>query len=235
MIRSIFLWAFIVVNTLFWALILFLLSIFSSDSRKMHFYCAAPWARMIIWASGVKVEITGIENITQGKNYIYIPNHQSFFDIFSLMAYLPDDFKFVLKQELVSIPFIGWGTRKLGYISIDRSSPARARFTFKGALDILRDGKSLLVFAEGTRSVDGKLQPLKRGAFQLSQGSGIPVIPVAIKGSNRIMKKGGFKIYPGVIRIRVGQPVRTEDYKKKDIPDLVERVSVSLKHMLEQD
>ncbi len=182
----------------------------------------------------MRVYTEGIDQIETTTAYVYIPNHTSFFDIFSLLAYLPVDFKFILKEELMRLPILSWAMRKAGYISISRSSPARARKTLKGAIDMIKKGTSLVIFAEGTRSCDGALQPLKRGAFQLAMASGAPIVPVAIKGSNEIMAKGSYKIKRGVIRITVARPIPTKNFRKQQMPALIERVTESLRAMLER-
>ena len=235
MIRSLFLWAFFgIINTLFWILFGILLTLFLASSRTIHFYCAVPWAKTILWGAGVKVQIRGLSSIDRQKTYIFIPNHLSFFDIFSLLAYLPVDFKFILKKELIRIPILGWSMKRAGYISIDRSSPAKARRTFKQAVDRIKRGTSLVMFAEGTRGYDGRLQPLKRGAFQLAMASGVPVVPVAIKGTREIMPKGSFTIRKGSIVIQLEKPIETLTYTKQTTPDLIERVSGSITAMLEK-
>ena len=236
MIRSIFVWAvFGILNTFIWALVAIFLSLFSRSGRLPHFYSAAPWSKIILWGTGVRVEINGLSNIDKEKSHIYIPNHLSFFDIFSLLAYLPVDFKFILKKELMHIPILGWAMKRAGYISIDRSSPAKAKCTIDRAVDKIKNGDSFVIFAEGTRSYDGHLQPLKRGAFHLAIASGSPIVPVAIKGTKEIMPKGSFKIHRGFVTIQVGAPVETINYTKQTMSDLIDRVTDALKTMLEQE
>jgi 1-acyl-sn-glycerol-3-phosphate acyltransferase len=235
MIRSLLLWAFFgIVNTLFWILFGILLTLFLASSRTIHFYCAVPWARTILWGAGVKVQIRGLSDIDKQKAYIFIPNHLSFFDIFSLLTYLPVDFKFILKKELMRIPVLGWAMKRAGYISIDRSSPSKARRTLMRAVERIKGGTSLVMFAEGTRGYNGRLQPLKRGAFQLAMASGVPVVPVAIKGTREIMPKGSFTIRKGSIVIQLEKPIETITYTKQTMPQLIERVSRSITAMLEK-
>jgi len=235
MIRSIFIWTFIgIINTFIWALFGIFLSLFSATGRITHFYCAALWSKTVLWGSGVKVEINGLDVIDKGKTYIYIPNHLSIFDIFAMLAYLPVDFKFILKKELMRIPILGWAMRRARYISIDRSSPAKAKRTFKQAVDRIKSGASIVIFAEGTRSKDGHLQPLKKGAFYLAIDSGAPIVPVAIKGTYKIMPKGSLEIKKGSITIQLGRPIETIHYKRQNMPDLIEKVTGCLKSMLEE-
>jgi 1-acyl-sn-glycerol-3-phosphate acyltransferase len=234
MIRSLFFWAvFGILNTFIWALFATFLSLFSRSGKLLHFYSAAPWSKIILWGTGVKVQLKGLSNIDRHKSYIFTPNHLSFFDIFSLLAYLPVDFKFILKKELMYIPLLGWAMKRAGYISIDRSSPAKARRTLARAVQRIKSGTSLVMFAEGTRGYDGHLQPLKRGAFQLAIASGVPVVPVAIKGTKEIMPKGSFKIHKGFVTIQLDTPIETINYTKQTMPALIERVSGSITAMLE--
>jgi len=181
------------------------------------------------------VEISGLSKIDKEKSHIYIANHLSFFDIFSLLAYLPVNFKFILKKELMHIPILGWAMRRAGYISIDRSSPTKAKCTIDRAVDKIKNGASFVIFAEGTRSYDGRLQPLKRGAFHLAIASGSPIVPVAIKGTNEIMPKGSFKIKKGFVTIQLDTPIETINYTKQTMPDLIDRVTNSLRTMLDEE
>ena len=232
MIRSIALGALGLATTLGWSIVTIVSAAFSASSRELHFKCAVPWARAILRISGVRVHTEGINQIQAATAHIYIPNHTSFFDIFVLLAYLPVDFKFILKEELMRVPFLNWAMKKAGYISISRSSPAKARRTLKGAVNMIKKGTSLVIFAEGTRSYDGNLQPLKRGAFQLAMASGAPIVPVAIKGGNEIMAKGSFKLKKGTIRITVARPISTKDCTREQVPELMGSVADSLKAML---
>jgi 1-acyl-sn-glycerol-3-phosphate acyltransferase len=235
MIRSIAIWALGLATTVGWTIVAAVYTVLSSSSKQIHFRCAVPWSRALLRISGVKVYTEGIDQIQATTAYVYIPNHTSFFDIFSLLAYLPVDFKFILKEELMRVPILSWGMRKAGYISISRSSPAKARRTLKGAVNMVKKGTSLVIFAEGTRSYDGTLQPLKRGAFQLAIASGAPIVPVALKGGNDIMAKGSFKLKKGTIRIKVAKPIPTKNYRKEQMPALMGKVTESLRGMLAND
>jgi len=222
------------IATLGWTLVAAAYAASSANSRQIHLKCAAPWARTLLKICGVSVHMEGLERIQPSTAYVYIPNHTSFFDIFSLLAYLPVDFKFILKEELMRIPILSWGMRKAGYISISRASPAKARRTLRGAVSMIRQGTSLVIFAEGTRSYDGRLQPLKRGAFQLAMASGAPIVPVAIKGGTKIMPKGSFTVKKGTVSITVGNPIPTTNYRKNQMQLLIQNVTESLQAMRDQ-
>ncbi|MFW6147289.1 MAG: lysophospholipid acyltransferase family protein, partial [Thermodesulfobacteriota bacterium] len=194
MISSLLKWILGLIATLGWTLVAAAYTVSSASSTQIHLKCAVPWSRALLKICGVRVHMEGLERIRTNTAYVYIPNHTSFFDIFSLLAYLPADFKFILKEELMRIPILSWGMKKAGYISISRASPAKARRTLRGAVEMIKRGTSLVIFAEGTRSHDGRLQQLKRGAFQLAMASGAPIVPVAIKGGTKIMAKGSFTV-----------------------------------------
>ena len=236
MIRSLFVWTvFGVFNTLFWIVIAAFLSFLPRGKKLIHRYVAVPWARIILWGNGVRVTVLGLEASDNDGAYIFIPNHASFFDIFTLLAYLPAEFKFIFKEEIMRVPLLGTAMKWAGYLSIARSSPAKSRRTIKEAIDTAKKGTSLVIFAEGTRSTDGNLQPLKRGAFQLALGSGCPIIPVAIKGSHAIMPKGSFILKKGAITLHLGNPIPTADYTRGTMSNLKDRVTLSLRQMLEEE
>jgi len=212
-----------------------LVSLFDKTGKKVHFYAAVPWAKLILWSCGIKVTVMGNENIDPKLSRIYMTNHQSYFDIFALLAYVPVHFKFLLKKELMRIPLFGLAMRKAGYIGIDRDDPKEAILSIRKAGEKLRGGASLVVFPEGTRSVDGRLLPFKRGAFNLAIRSGRDIVPLAIINSYLIVPKGRLKINRGGFRLAIGKPVRTEGYTKKDILKLMDKVSESIKGLLEKN
>lgn len=152
---------------------------------------------------------------------IYMTNHQSFFDIFALLAYVPVDFKFIMKQELMKIPLLGPAMRRVGYIGIEREDPRKAVESMKEAAQRIRGGVSVVMFPEGTRSLDGRLLPFKRGGFNLALRSGCDIVPVGISGSYRIVPKGSFKINKGSFDIHIGRPISIKEYSRKNIDQLM--------------
>jgi 1-acyl-sn-glycerol-3-phosphate acyltransferase len=179
---------------------------------------------MILWVCGVKVQVMGLENIKNHVPYVYMTNHQSYFDIFALLAFIPSDFKFILKQELMKIPILGFSMRKAGYISIDREDPRRAVRSLNEAARRIKSGTSVVIFPEGTRSPDGVLQPFRPGGFHLALKSGCEIVPVAIAGSFRIVPKGSLKINRGRFTLSLGKPMALDPYSKKDMGLLMNRV-----------
>ncbi len=234
MIRFIFLNAFIAVYTIIFCLWGFLLSIFSKDGKILHFYAAVPWAKVILWVCGIKVRAKGQENVDPRAPRIYMTNHQSYFDIFALLSNIPVDFKFIMKQELMRIPILGFAMRKAGYIGIERDDPRKAIQSLNEAAEKVKGGVSLVIFPEGTRSIDGRLQSFKRGGFKLACKSGCDIVPVAIKDSYRIVTKGSLKINKGSFDIQIGKPISVKGYKKGNINQLMDRVREAMLNYMEE-
>ena len=165
-------------------------------------------ARSILAVCGVHVVVDGLALVDFSRSYIYVANHASMFDIPAVIAAIPDQIRIVYKKELEKIPIFGWGL-KYGktYISIDRGKGPDAIRSLDEAAEKIRRGASVLLFAEGTRTSDGKLQPFKRGAFNLAVKAGVPVVPLTINGSYKILKKGSLRITPGTITLVLARPI----------------------------
>jgi 1-acyl-sn-glycerol-3-phosphate acyltransferase len=215
--------AFIFIHSIIACLWGITISLFSSDSNIVHRWCAVPWAKIVLLACGVKVEVKGVEHVKRDMPVIYMSNHQSYFDIFALLAGMPADFKFLLKQELMKIPLLGLTMRRAGYISVNRNDSKRAIKSMDVAAEKVRNGASLLVFPEGTRSKDGHVQEFKKGGFHMAFKAGCDLVPVAIVNSRAIVPKGSLRINKGTIILNIGKPIHVKDYLKADINDLIER------------
>jgi 1-acyl-sn-glycerol-3-phosphate acyltransferase len=174
-------------------------------------------ARGVLAMSGVKLRTTGTENLDLSRNYVFVSNHASYFDIPAVLAGIPQDVRLVYKKELEKVPFFGWGL-KLGktYIAIDRGQSSDALQTLEETARKIREGSSVLLFAEGTRSADGTLQAFKRGPFNLAVRAGIPVVPVTIIGSNSVLPRDSWKVRPGTISLVVDTPVNAPGANGKE-------------------
>ena len=185
---------------------------------------AAPrfWAKVISAASGVKVRVEGLERLDRTRPYIFVANHQSQFDIFVLDGYFDIDFRWLAKKELFRIPFFGWAMLLAGSIPVDRSHGRQALKSLDAAAQRIAAGASVIIFPEGTRSQDGKLQPFKAGGMLLAIKSGVELVPVAIMGTREILPKGRLLARPGRVLIRVGQPVASRDFTTRQKQELAE-------------
>ncbi len=182
------------------------------------------WARSILWVSRVKVDVGGRAHIDSSISYVFMANHQSFFDIPVLLGHLPCQFRWLAKIELFKIPLFGYAMRGAGYISIDRSNRHAAIESLETAAQKIKDGVSVLIFPEGTRSRDGHLRPFKKGGFFLSIDSSAPIIPIVIRGTRRIMPKKTLRIQPGRVKIDIQKRIESTDYCRKTKDDLLEKV-----------
>ncbi len=232
MIRLILLNSFIVIHTILFLIIGLSIAPFDGSGRLIHRYCARPWARIILWVAGIRVRVRGIENIDPSLPRIYMTNHASYFDIFTVLAHLPVDFKFIMKEELMRIPVFGHATRRAGYIGIARQDPRRAAASIAEAAKRIASGASVLIFPEGTRSEDGSLLPFKKGGFTLAMKSGCDIVPVAIIGSHRIVKKGYYRINKGAIELAFGRPISVSGFSKRNMEDLMSLVKKAMEDLL---
>src|SRR3990172_2779248 len=167
------------------------------------------WSRILLFLIGVTVEIKGTENLLQDGPQILASNHQGAFDILALQAFIPMQFRWVAKKSLFKIPIVGWSMSLAGYIGIERERASSAYKSIEAAAERIKNGTSVLIFPEGTRSNTGKLLPFKRGGFLLAVKSGAPVVPLSIQGSTGIMRRGSLLIRPGKIKIAIGRPIHT--------------------------
>jgi 1-acyl-sn-glycerol-3-phosphate acyltransferase len=234
MIRFIYLNGFIAIYTIIFCIWAVVLGFFDTNGSLIHYYVARPWAKTILWVTGIKVRAKGQENVDPRFPRIYMTNHQSYFDIFALLACLPVNFKFILKQELMRIPFLGIAMRRARYIGIERKDPRKAAQSIKEAAEKIKSGTSVLIFPEGTRSIDGRLQPYKKGGFNLALRSGCDIVPVTICNSFRIVPKGSLKVNKGSFSMHIGKPISVKGYDKAHVTQLMENVrDVMLSHLKE--
>jgi len=205
-------------------------SLFDSRGRMQH-GCARIWARMILLTSGIRLRVTGLENLKPDVPYILCPNHQSHMDTPVMLAALPFQFRFTPKKELFRIPFLGWHLRRSGHVPIDRENPHAAIKSLRDAAEIIRRGTRVVVFPEGGTSLDGKIKPFKRGAFMLAAESGAAVVPVTIRGSRPVLTPKTYHVRSGLVDVIVGVPMATEGVSSADLANRVhDEVLTTFKH-----
>ncbi len=193
------------------------------------------WAGVVLAAAGIRVRTRIIQEIPSGEPVIFACNHASLIDIPVLYKALPVEFRFIVKKELFKIPLLGFAMKTAGYIPIDRARGRAALKSMKEAALRIREGASIVVFPEGTRSLDGNLQDFKEGGFMLAVKSGCPVVPVAIKGSFRIIPKGSLTARPGNVQVTVGTPIEiSSEGKRRDRREIGRMAHEQVQQMLKE-
>jgi 1-acyl-sn-glycerol-3-phosphate acyltransferase len=195
----------------------------SPGENKIH-RIARIWAKVLLILSSTRVKVIGAENVLVGKPQIFMANHQSDFDIFIVLGFVPEQFRWIAKKELFKIPLFGKAMRNAGYIEIDRHNHAKALKSLDLAAAKIREGKSVMTFPEGTRSKDGTLKPFKQGMFHLAIKSGVPVVPVSIVGAGTIMPRRSLRINPGKVTMIFDKPIDVSGYSIENRAQLIERV-----------
>ena len=180
-------------------------SLFDRRGRLAH-GCARAWSRLILKTTGVRVTVEGLERLTPGTTYIFVANHQSHYDTPIVFSSLPFQLRIIAKESLARFPVLGWHLRRGGHLFVDRRRPDRAGI-LKRWRTLVSEGLSLIIYAEGTRSPDGRVARFKAGSFLLAIEAGLPVVPVAILGTRAVMPKGRLRTEPADVVLVIHQPI----------------------------
>lgn len=173
-------------------------------------YTARGWAKGMLRSTGISVRVEGRERLLTPEPKVFISNHASFVDIWAILAEFPGTIRFVYKKSIDWIPLMGLAMRAARHIPIDRKSLSATFSVYTEAAKLIRDeAVSAIVFAEGTRSRDGRLKPLKKGPFVLAIAAGAPVVPVYCENTYELMPRGSWSPRPGVVTLRIGEPIPT--------------------------
>jgi 1-acyl-sn-glycerol-3-phosphate acyltransferase len=218
-------------STIFWGVIAIVTSFFTRTGNPVHIV-ARMWARGILFVSRIKVTVNGLANIDPTQSYVYMSNHQSNFDIPVLLGYLPVQFRWLAKAELFKIPIFGRAMRGAGYVKIDRFNQEAAFESINEAAGKMKNGVSVMIFPEGTRSLDGNIRSFKKGGFIMAVDAGVPIVPVVIKGTWPIMDKSSLRINTGEVSLNIETPIATTDYTRDNKDDLIQSVRVVIREGL---
>jgi 1-acyl-sn-glycerol-3-phosphate acyltransferase len=214
----------LILDTVIHAAIVMVSGLFNPYSR-FNSTLMRSWARIILFAAGVRLTVEGKENIQPNTSYIVVGNHQSHMDIPVLIAALPLPIRIISKKELFKIPVFGWGMRAVGILEIDRSNRKQAIETLNRAAEIIRQHHlSILAFPEGTRSPDGKIHPFKKGPIILAINTKISILPVTVSGTYRILPKKSLKLRSGRVKVVIHPPYRTDHLTLQDRHRVVQEI-----------
>jgi 1-acyl-sn-glycerol-3-phosphate acyltransferase len=218
--KWLFLLPFVAINTLFFGLVAVLVSTLINQ-RIGSYFGGVIWSRINAFLTPMIVKVTGKENIDKERSYVVISNHQSLYDIFVIYGWLGIDIKWIMKKELAKIPGIGFGSKKVGHIFIDRSNSRVALESLNEAKRKLVHGTSVVIFPEGTRSETGQIGSFKKGAFKLALGLGLPILPITIMGTKDILPTDTIAVKPGKACMIIHEPIEIHHYNEETIKDLM--------------
>jgi 1-acyl-sn-glycerol-3-phosphate acyltransferase len=194
--------------------------------------CARAWAWLILKTTGVRVTVIGLEHLDPRTSYVFASNHQSIYDIPILFATLAHQLRIVAKASLGRFPFLGWHLQRTGHLLVDRSNPGAD--IVQKMKRLVGERHSLIVFPEGTRSVDGTVARFKKGPFLVAIDAQLPVVPVSVSGSRHVMRKGRLMTCPGDVRLTIHPPVATAGVTRDRVREFAEGVRERIRSGVEQ-
>ncbi len=229
--RNLVLYFFILVTVPPFAVLIIFLSFVDRRGLLTH-EIGRFWLQGILFITGVRVEVRGLEHLKKDEAYIFAANHQSQFDIPVLAVALPYQIRWLAKKSLFQIPFFGWALKAIGYIPVERENPRKGYESLLRAAEKVKEGFSIVIFPEGTRSPNGVLLPFKTGGFVLAIKSGKSVVAVAICGTRKVMPKGKLYVRPGLVRLRIFPPIPTQGLSIREKTSLAQLVRLRIEEGL---
>lgn len=190
-------------------------------NAKFVWYVQRFWAKSICRMFLLPIDVSGLENIDPKQSYVCVSNHQSMFDVFLIYGWLPIIFKWLMKQELRKVPFVGTACKAAGHIFINRSNSKSAMNSILEAKSVLQDGVSLVIFPEGTRTRDGEIGRFKRGAFAIASDLNLPILPITLDGCFEALPKGKPYAHRNKISMHIGKPISIEGMEQEEAMQLV--------------
>jgi 1-acyl-sn-glycerol-3-phosphate acyltransferase len=212
-------------TTITYGIIAVLVCIFSPRSA---FHIGRFWCWSLCRFNFTRVRLEGRDDAKPGQSYVIMSNHQSHFDVLAFYGHWPQQFRWVLKEELRKAPGLGWYCAAGGHVFVDRSSREKAVASLRAAKSILDKGISVMFFPEGTRSKDGRLGEFKKGGFIMALDLGLPILPVSISGSRHVLPSNSLKLLPGTIRIQVHPPILAAPYGRGQLDRLMTDVKAAI-------
>jgi 1-acyl-sn-glycerol-3-phosphate acyltransferase len=190
---------------------------FLGGERFFSYYPGMWWSKFTCITTLCPVKVIGRKKLDKKQSYVFVANHQGAYDIFLIYGYLDVPIKWVMKQSLRKIPFVGAACQAAGFIFVDSSSPKAAAKTIQEAEEKLKNGASIAIFPEGSRSRTGKLDKFKKGAYQMALDLQLPIVPVTINGTYNVMPRGSFWINPHKMELIIHEPIPTKDLVSNDL------------------
>ena len=210
-----------------------LASIVDGTGRWQH-TIARQWARWVLAAGGVKVTVTGLENLTPGATYVFCSNHHSLIDTPLVFGYLPWEFRVLAKKSLWKIPFLGWHLGRAGHLPVAKDNVRASIRNLADAARRVGEGVSIVVFPEGGRSPDGNLCEFRPGGAYIAIKAGVPVVPMCIRGTRAVLQIGSIIVRPGQVELRLGSPISTTGMNHRDVDRLLAELRARILDLIGQ-
>lgn len=205
-------------------------SLFDSTGRIQHGFARA-WSRVILWTFGAPIRVEGLDRIDTTKPHLYVFNHISSVDIPLIYAHLPFPFRIMAKKELFRYPFMGWYLRRAGEIPIDATNALHSMRSLKLGIEALRRGMPLVVFPEGGRSADGRIQPFLAGAFYVAIKAQVEIVPAALVGTFEMLPMDSFHVRPRPLAMIFGAPISTAGYNVRQMDQLAALAQTAVENL----
>ncbi len=234
MIKSFFFWILVILYTLLIGSVAILVS-FLDRSGKLIPPIYKLWGRLIVRSAGVKVTIENAGRLDSSSPQILMSNHQSFFDVFAMIGYLPVDLRFVAKKSLARIPVFGQAMKAIGTIILDRENHQQAIKSLNQGAQKFSRGISILNFPEGSRSRNGEVGKFKKGGFVLAIKAKVPITPLSVQGGGKILPPDSFRVHSGRMHIVVGEQFDTSKYSLEEKEALIKEVRSTIIRNLKED
>lgn len=197
-----------------------LASIVDGTGRLQH-RIARRWARMVMGISGVRVTVTGAENVAAGSSYVFCSNHLSLVDTPLVFGYLPREFRILAKRKYFLVPFLGWHLRRAGHLPVDPDDARSAARNIVHAAHRAAEGMSVVVFPEGSRSHDGSMGEFRAGAAYIAIKAGVPIVPMGIIGTRDVLPRDSMIVRALPVELRLGRPISTAGMASQDAERLL--------------
>lgn len=203
-----------------------------------HFWGYYPpviWSKLVLMVLFLPVKVTGRENLKHGESYVFVSNHQGAFDIFLVFGHLHRNFKWMMKQQLRKIPFVGYACEKSHQIFVDRHAPKKIQASYDKARHTLKEGMSVVVFPEGSRTYNGRIGAFKRGAFMLAEELQLPVVPLTINGSFDVMPRTSkwYWVHRRRLTLTIHKPIYPQSQGAENVSRLMEESRKAIESALD--
>ena len=223
---------FLILNTIVVCLTIIIISPFDKTGNTVH-YIGKFWSLLNIFLSGTRLTIRGKEKINTNLTYIVMSNHQSLFDVWALIGKIPLQIRWIVKAEIRKIPIFGYTLERMGHIYVDRKKRAAAYISLETAAGKIKNGTSVIIFPEGTRSNDGHLLKFRMGGIIMALKSGVPILPVTVNGSRFVLPKNTLALMPGKIEVVVGDVIDAGTYDENNKNELMEKIRSAIHENLD--